>query len=120
MLARMGDPGMNAGVQPTKRSVTDAREGTSRLFWLFEADPVVRPRGDKRLVSCLGTSERRACRALGHRRSSQRYRSRARPEPLRMRLRDLALYSDRGKWRLLICERGKTKSIILPSKDEAE
>lgn len=54
------------------------------------------------VVSCFGTSERRACRALGHSRSSQRYRSRARDQsPLRMRLRDLALSRPRYGYRRL-------------------
>lgn len=34
--------------------------------------------------------------------------------------RVIGLYPDRDKWRLLICEHGKKKSIILPNKEEAE
>lgn len=30
------------------------------------------------------------------------------------------MYPDRDKWRLLLCEHGKKKSIILPNKQEAE
>ena len=34
--------------------------------------------------------------------------------------RVIGLYPDRDKWRLLICEQGQKKSIILPNKEEAE
>lgn len=58
------------------------------------------------LMVCYGVSERRACRALGFSRSTQRYRSIAdRREELRIRLRDLAAarpsYGYRRLWLLL-------------------
>ncbi len=58
------------------------------------------------MMVCYGVSERRACRALGFSRSTQRYRSIAdRREELRIRLRDLAAarpsYGYRRLWLLL-------------------